>query len=127
MAQIFIVDDEPILLELVSTVVTFDGHDASCFRTAADCIATFETQNRQPDLIITDIHLNQVSGSGDQVAHSFRQRHLQCPIVFMTGDPRAADELRKEWGPTSVLDKPFTAGALRTRIASALADLPQSV
>ena len=115
---VLIVDDEPGLADLVSTVleqvgyataVAFNGHEAL---TALGL--------RRPDLVLLDMMMPIVSGA--EVLQAMRRDpHLApLPVVVMTALPSAlSDEVKQACA--MVLAKPFSPAALLAAVADALA------
>ena len=61
-AEIYIVDDEPMLLELASVILEPLGYRVKTFRTPEAAIDEFKSAKPQPDLIITDYAMHTMNG-----------------------------------------------------------------
>ena len=60
--EIYIVDDEPMLLELASVILEPLGYRVKTFRTPEAAIDEFKSAKPQPDLIITDYAMHTMNG-----------------------------------------------------------------
>jgi len=103
---VFVVDDDPSTLALLSDVAEEAGWTARGFTRLRDFEA--ELRTRRPDLVIIDDDLPDGSG-GDRARELRADRAMQgVPIVVCT----AAHPMRQaeigEWAP--VLSKPFDLG-----------------
>lgn len=117
-AMVLIVDDEPGLADLVSTVleqvgyatvIAFNGHEA-----------LGKMGQHRPDLVLLDMMMPVVDGA--QVLQAMRSdaELAHVPVVVMTALPSALSDEVKEACAT-VLAKPFSPAALLSAVADALA------
>jgi two-component system, cell cycle sensor histidine kinase and response regulator CckA len=61
-AEIYVVDDEPMLLELASVILEPLGYRIRTFRSAEVAIDEFKSARPQPALIITDYAMHTMNG-----------------------------------------------------------------
>ncbi len=61
-ALIYVVDDEPMLLELASVILQPLGHQIRTFRDPKQALTSFEDSAQPPDLIITDYAMHAMNG-----------------------------------------------------------------
>ena len=119
-AKILVVDDEPVIRQLVSQVLTDEGHAVETADNAAEALKMVKSK-RYP-LILLDIKMPGMSGvelykQFQKIAPSLTKR-----VVFITGDvmgKRTMDFLDKT--KTPCLMKPFDAKQLKTEIKRILA------
>jgi DNA-binding NtrC family response regulator len=78
--SILVVDDEPMILEALETVLTEPGRDLLMAGSLAEAIAC-----PVPDLLIADVRLG--DGSGLDLAWLFRSISPDLRVVLTTGDP----------------------------------------
>jgi DNA-binding response OmpR family regulator len=99
MARILVVEDEPILCELLAEMLGRAGHVALTVQTGADLFATLPTF--KPQLIILDVNLKG-GESGIELCRKLRQepKSESVPVMFLT------NESKKE-----TVDEAISAGA----------------
>lgn len=117
MAQrILIADDEQDFLEILSYHLHQEGFEVI---TAINGQAALEALSEQPDIIILDIMMPQLSGY--EVCEAIRARGVTTPIVFLTARDSDFDEVKGfELGADDYITKPFSTMALLARIKSLL-------
>ena len=112
--RILVVDDEPLMCEVLTEYLTRDGHTVE---TAANGREGLEKFHRDWfDVVITDRGMPEMSG--DQMAASIKRTAPTKPVILLTGFGDlilAAGE--KPAGIDSVISKPVTAAALRKALA----------
>lgn len=116
-AQILVVDDEQMLLDMVSDALTFAGYSIAV---AGDGLAALSAvRDRRPDLVILDVNMPEPDGF--QVARSLRSTHPDLPVLFLTARSDIED-LRAgfESGGDDYLTKPFRLEELRLRVEALL-------
>ena len=112
MARILIVEDDPITMKVVSTVLQKSGHQTVSAEDGADAIYCLKNDNAF-DLIITDIRMPYLDGrmlvKAVRMTHSLR--HI--PILLMSGvvGPKCISGLCQD-GVTAFLAKPIKAEEL---------------
>ena len=100
-ARILIVDDDPLLLELLTDTLTAIGHDT---KPAGDgAVALDILQTEEFDLMITDIKMPNVDGL--QLLKKVRRHYPKMPVLFITGV--ASQEVIGQAEPDGFLAKPF--------------------
>ncbi len=119
MANILVIDDEPLLLDLIANILRLDGHNV---RAQCDPIAAlhFQEAGEAPiDLLVTDISLKPITGF--ELVAGLSKKGFNSPVLFTSGYPApywaAANRVRNY----PILEKPFTAAQLRAAVGKALA------
>jgi CheY-like chemotaxis protein len=110
LADILVIDDEPLVRRLIQQMLERDGHDV---REAADGIAGLSAARaRRPDLIVTDIMMP--NKEGIETIRELRREAPALPILVISGDPGSALylEMAKLLGAHAALAKPFSADEL---------------
>jgi CheY-like chemotaxis protein len=121
-AKIFLIDDEKIVTKLFEMYLQRNGFaNTFAFNDSAEAIETLRFVS--PDLILTDIHMPEVSGSFlTKLVRTFK--HLDSvPIVAVTADSR--EEIRDgilRKGANSVLYKPVTESELIATVKELVED-----
>ena len=105
-ARILLVDDDPMITELVVDLLSMEGYEVETATNGLDALQRLETQRY--DLIITDLHMPKLDGSGFYRELSQRRVHPLKRIIFLTGTTGTSEEHRlvQESG-VPVLLKPF--------------------
>ena len=118
MANILLIDNEAVLLNLMSNTLRLDGHTVNAL---CDPLAAFEFfgAGKLPiDLVLTDVEMTPISGF--TLLKRLGKSGVKSPVLFMSGYPALAEAIAETWGPSAVLGKPFTATQLRSAVAKAL-------
>lgn len=119
MATIFIVDDEPKLLEMISSYLIHEGYTVFTESDATKVIDRIHAE--QPDLIILDVLMPGINGF--DLLKRIRQMHQTSlvPVLMLTAKSEEADKvLGLELGADDYLTKPFGMRELLARIRALL-------
>jgi DNA-binding response OmpR family regulator len=110
-----VVDDEPLIRQLVSTVLRRRGWTVI---EAADGSVALSVVGAGPvDLLVTDCEMPFVSGV--RLAQQLRELHNELPVLMVSGRPEAARKMRSLKGPrTAFVRKPFPLEELVAGIGS---------
>ncbi|MFC2050160.1 PAS domain S-box protein [Chloroflexota bacterium] len=119
-AKILVIDDEPFIRQLVSRVLSKEGHEIEAADNAEDALEMIKSKRYR--LILLDIKMPGIGGiklykQFQEIAASLKKR-----VVFVTGDvmdKRSTDFLNKTKAP--YIMKPFDAEKLKTEINRVLA------
>ncbi|MBA2596571.1 MAG: response regulator [Chloroflexota bacterium] len=80
MKQIVVVDDEPVIRDVLTALFESEGY---AVRTAADGLAALEVVAEQPpDLVIADIIMPRLDGWG--LLASLREQYPEIPIILLS-------------------------------------------
>lgn len=119
-ALIMMVDDEPILMEILQTFLEDEGYQN--FITIEDSrLAMDRLVKDQPDILLLDLKMPNVNGFEilQQVRNNERLKHL--PVIVLTSSSDAATKLQAlELGATDFLAKPIDASELALRLRNTL-------
>ncbi len=110
-ARILLVDDDPMITELVVDMLGIEGYDVDTATNGIEALQKLERQRY--DLIITDLHMPKLDGSGFYRELAQRKLHSLKRIIFLTGTTGASEQHRfvQESG-VPVLLKPFNVSEL---------------
>lgn len=112
--NVMVVDDEDLLLEIISLNLLQMGHSVDCFTDPKKAIEHFYKHHY--DLVITDRAMPGMTG--DQLAARVREFHPETPIVLLTG---FANIIRQNGERPAnideVLSKPLSQQTLRDLMA----------
>lgn len=80
---IFVVDDEPLLLELAATLLEPEGYEVNTFRDAESALKAFVEASPRPDLVITDFAMHSMNGLG--LIKECRRVEPRQKIILVSG------------------------------------------
>lgn len=120
MANILVLDDDPLILELVATILETQGHAVTRQADAAAGISQAIAEDG-PDLVITDLNMRGVTGW--EAVRRIREHRAEggLPILALSAFTSAQD--RDEAfgaGCTAYENKPVDAARLLTRVTALL-------
>jgi CheY-like chemotaxis protein len=113
--DIFLVEDDPAMVALVTTVLKSDGVRLLAMETCHSALR--ELSRNQPRLLLVDLGLP--DGDGLDIARSVRKRHdfRPIPIVALTSSAERAGAAWKA-GMDGFITKPFEIKTFRTMVMS---------
>ena len=107
MADVLIVDDEPSVLELLSSVVSDEGYSVA---TATDGQSALSMVDEvRPSLVLADNLMPRLTGAELAATISARGSDGGPPVVVMSANHQS---LREVHGAVATLGKPFSLDAL---------------
>ncbi|MBU8858627.1 MULTISPECIES: response regulator transcription factor [unclassified Micromonospora] len=116
-ARILVVDDQPNIVDMLITVLTFHGFTVTSASTAAQAQARAEED--KPDLVVLDVMLP--DGDGFEVCRQLRARGHRFGIVFLTAKDTRQDLVSGlTYGADDYVAKPFAVEELLARIRAVL-------
>lgn len=116
MKQIFVVDDEKRIRELIELYLKKEGYQVTSFDGAAGVIESFA--EKAPDLLVLDIMMEGMDGL--DLCKEIR-RISEVPIIFVSARTDELDRiLGLELGADDYLAKPFSPRELMVRIKTIL-------
>jgi CheY-like chemotaxis protein len=119
--HILVVDDEPAVLDFVSTALAADGHQVAVARDGMQALARIK--DARLDLIVTDRAMPRMNG--DQLAAAVRLARPDLKIILLTGfgEVMAAQGEVPEHVDL-VVSKPVSVTQLRVAVARLFASAP---
>ncbi len=113
---VYVVDDEPMLLELATAILEPQGYRVRCFSDAVSALYHFSEANPKPDLVITDYAMPDMNGhdliSGCRAVNP-RQKIL---MISGTVDESEFDGLPTQ--PDLFLPKPYRNEDLASAVSN---------
>jgi DNA-binding response OmpR family regulator len=115
-ARVLVVDDEPMVREVVSRYLEHDGHEVAVAGDGGMALRLLDEQHF--DLIVLDLMLPQVDGLS--LLRDLRTRST-TPVIVLTARGDEGDRvLGLELGADDYVVKPFSPRELAARVASVL-------
>ncbi|MBN2623642.1 MAG: response regulator transcription factor [Acidimicrobiales bacterium] len=116
-ARLLVVDDEPNIVELLSTSLRFAGFAVATAMTGADAVKSVE--RHRPDLVLLDVMLPDVDGF--VVLRRLREGRDHLPVLFLTARDANDDKVTGlTLGGDDYVTKPFSLEEVVARIRAVL-------
>ncbi len=116
MSKILIVEDNRMIVEIISLLLQMEGYQTRAVIDPAEL--PFQVQTYQPDLIILDVMLGSTDGREicRQLKNSTQTMHI--PIIMCS----ATDEFyqRKDFGADDYILKPFDIDVMASKVKKQL-------
>lgn len=111
--KVLIVEDEPLLRDLIASHLSLGGYNVTEASNGADCIK--QVENVMPDLILLDLNMPIMGGTG--VLRKLRDMGADCPVIMITAcnDPSKLTEIMS-LGAVNVLPKPFSLATVSIEV-----------
>ncbi len=116
--RVLLIDDEEMLREMMSMVLTSNGCKVTACRDGKEGIQYF--RNGSYDVILTDLSMPKMSGF--EVAETVRNLDPYVPIALVTSDAPCINsiEAKNKFGIDILLAKPFTFEQLTGLLVDAI-------
>jgi two-component system cell cycle sensor histidine kinase/response regulator CckA len=113
---IFVVDDEPMLLEMAVMILEPLHFRVRTFRDPQTAVAEFSAANPRPALIVTDYAMHSMSGM--DLIRECRRIHPKQKIILVSGTVDESIYTKAEAKPDRFLAKPYQVSDFVTLIQS---------
>jgi two-component system cell cycle sensor histidine kinase/response regulator CckA len=117
---IFVVDDEPMLLEMAVMILEPLHYRVRTFRDAQTALAEFSAANPRPALIVTDYAMHSMNGM--DLIRECRRIHPKQKIVLLSGTVDESIYTKAEAKPDCFLAKPYQVSDFVSLIQSLTTD-----
>jgi CheY-like chemotaxis protein len=115
-ATVFIVDDEPMVGEVVSALLTMEGLNTRLFTSPLDALEAFEAAETKPELLITDFMMQPFDGM--HLMMRCRESHPNLRTILYSGNLEFDLLDAHETKADAVLAKPFLPKELIQKVQS---------
>jgi two-component system response regulator FixJ len=115
--EIYIVDDDPSVLDALSVVFNLEGYQVSGYAEGASFLAAARAHT--PACIILDVHMP--GRSGLDILKELNAQQYGAPIFIISGQgdiPMAVDAVKN--GALDFIEKPFDAQTVVSRVREAI-------
>jgi two-component system OmpR family response regulator len=115
--NVLVVDDEPVLAELVSMALRYEGWDIATAGDGASALAS--ARDNPPDVVVLDVMLPDMSGL--DVLHELRQQIPGLPLLLLTAKDAVEDRIAGlTAGGDDYVTKPFSLEEVVLRLRALL-------
>src|SRR6201991_1777758 len=115
--HVLVVDDEPVLAELVSMALRYEGWDIATAGDGASAIAS--AKETPPDVVVLDVMLPDMSGL--DVLHKLREQIPGLPLLLLTAKDSVEDRIAGlTAGGDDYVTKPFSLEEVIARLRGLL-------
>ena len=122
MAHILVIDDELVLLDLISQTLRLEGHTVTALSDPLAAMDSAGAGKPPVDLLLTDVNMKPVTGP--ELVKRLIVAGFTAPVLFMSGYPAFSSVLAGSGSCHAVIDKPFTIGELRMVVSRILESHP---
>src|SRR5947209_8774332 len=120
MAKILVIDDDPVMLRVITLTLEATGHAVLTYQKARRGLD--HVGREHPDLLITDIFMPEVDGL--EIVRRAHALQPEMPILAMSGgsslDQADYLEVAQTFGASSILAKPFRPAELVEMVSQLL-------
>jgi DNA-binding NtrC family response regulator len=115
---VLVVDDEPLVVKLISRVLTEAGFHVVATSEPEDALKTCQLADKKIDLLLTDLMMPRMNGR--ELRDKVAEVRPELPVTYMSGyaDSRACELMGT--GAVDVLLKPFGVSSLLTAVTKGL-------
>jgi two-component system OmpR family response regulator len=115
--NVLVVDDEPVLAEMVSMALRYEGWNIA---TAGDGSSALESaRSQRPDVVVLDVMLPDMSGL--DVLRKLREENPQLPVLLLTAKDAVEDRIAGlTAGGDDYVTKPFSLEEVVLRLRALL-------
>src|SRR6478609_4839416 len=115
--HVLVVDDEPVLAELVSMALRYEGWEIATAGDGASAIAS--ARETPPDVVVLDVMLPDMSGL--DVLHKLREQIPGLPLLLLTAKDSVEDRIAGlTAGGDDYVTKPFSLEEVVARLRALL-------
>ncbi|MFO0839168.1 MAG: sigma-54 dependent transcriptional regulator [Phycisphaerae bacterium] len=117
MACVCVIEDQAMMRDSLSSVLTAQEHKVHAFENAQDALT--EIRQRAFDVVLTDLRLNGMDGVG--MLREMRRLGLDVPVILMTAHASVATAVEAmKLGAFDYIQKPFNADEVAILIERAV-------
>ena len=115
---VYLVDDEPTLLDLLEISLQADGYTLKKFLDPEEALTSFLSARPQPDLLVTDYALGKMNGL--DLIEQCKHANPDLKIVMVSGTASAEIALRSPVKVDRFLGKPYQPATLSELVRGVL-------
>ena len=107
---VFIVDDEPMIGELISSFLRVEGMQVEVFDQPMVALAAFENADPKPAILLTEFQMPDMSGL--ELIRACRSLHPDLKTISISGTMNDSDMVEAGISPDRFVRKPFAPSDL---------------
>jgi DNA-binding NtrC family response regulator len=115
---IYVVDDEPMLLQLACVILAPLGFHVETFRDPSEALKKFATAERKPEVVITDYAMHKVNGL--ELVVKCKELHPTQKVILVSGTVGPEVFADSPVKPDFFLPKPYEVDQLRAAVMDLL-------
>jgi CheY-like chemotaxis protein len=122
--NILIADDEAVIADTLATILNQKGYKATCVYSGEE--AVFASQSAEPDILISDVVMGEISGV--DAAILIQKRFPHCKVILLSGHPVPSDQLESGQVDGLIFDflpKPVHPEVILQRVKQLEFDFPK--
>ena len=117
--KILIVDDNELVTEVMSYILTANGYDVTTLNSGDGVVA--QIKDTCPDLVIMDIMLPGADGRDICRIIKHNKATQNLPVIICSGNDDIELAMKQDGAPNDVLPKPFDMTVLLDKVGHQLA------
>jgi CheY-like chemotaxis protein len=117
---LFVVDDEPLLVELAAALLEPAGYVVKTFLSSETALEDFRTAAQRPAVVITDFAMHRMTGL--DLIRECRQLNPRQKIILVSGTVEEDIYAHSRAKPDRFLAKPYKSKQLLSLVKSLLAE-----
>ncbi len=117
-ALVYVVDDEPMLLELAAVILEPFGYGVKTFQNAEAALEAFNSADPKPDLVMTDYAMHRMNGM--DLVKACREAVPGQKVVLISGTVGPEIYAHEPLKPDGFLAKPYKPKQLVKLVKSLL-------
>ena len=117
--KILIVDDNELIAEVMSYILTNSGYQVTTLNSGDGVVA--QIRDTHPDLVIMDIMLPGIDGRDICKIIKHNKATENLPVIICSASENIEDSLKQEGAPDDILSKPFDMTVLLNKVEHQLA------
>ena len=115
---ILVVEDEQAVRELTQRILLRHGYRVITARNGVEALALAKSHPGSIDLLLTEVVMPQMLGH--ELAQRFMELRPGSRVLFMSGSAQPIVDARYQIDPAAIVQKPFTAPAVLTKVRQTL-------
>jgi DNA-binding NtrC family response regulator len=117
--RILVVQDDPVMLALVSGSLRPEAHEIIETPNPLEALTIAAREHERIDLILARIDSRPITGI--EFSKRLNRRGIEVPTLFISASHTLSAVISASFGPSSVIQQPFTGAELRAAVKRCMA------